>query len=104
MAFAGQKVALQKSTTKLYKGLYNLPQIDDKKAKECEFVGEFKHSYTKYRLTVRVYSTKKPLKDCEFVPLSNLCDFALSNLALKALNCSHQARKKMKLSADYNAF
>lgn len=95
VAFADEKVALQKSTTKLYKGLYNLPQIDDEKAKDYEFVGKFKHSYTKYRLTVRVYSAKtNSIKDCDLVPLSNLHDFALSNLALKALNCFHQARIK----------
>mgnify|MGYP002518853848 CR=1 FL=1 len=57
------KIAIQKSTQKLYKGLYNLPQIDDELAKKCKigakkackFIGEFKHAYTKYRLNVRVY-------------------------------------------------
>lgn len=107
VARAGDKIALQKSTQKLYKGLYNLPQIDDEFAKgfkiasmpnkTCKFIGEFKHAYTKYRLNVRVYECKinkslinspffkEHLKDCEFVSVSNLRALPLSNLAVKAL-------------------
>lgn len=86
------KIALQKSKTKLYKGLYNLPQISDEEAKNYHFIGKFKHSYTKYRLAVRVYSTEnKALKGFDFVSLSNLKLLPLSNLSLKALHCFNQA-------------
>lgn len=83
------QIALQKSTQKLYKGLYNLPQINNERAKECKFLGEFKHAYTKYRLNVRVYLAKNTHqlddKDFNFVPLSNLHAVPLSNLTVKAL-------------------
>lgn len=139
----GDKIALQKSKQKLYKGLYNLPQMQARQGfefsqkqtrnfefsnelanacefsgkqanartfdgkgqklseKELKFIGEFKHSYTKYRIKARVYELKfdenlqdlKPFKEylggllseCEFLPLKALRTLPLSNLALKAL-------------------
>lgn len=146
----GDKIALQKSKQNLYKGLYNLPQMqarqsfefshkqtrdfefsnelantcefngkqanarkfDDKGQKfsgkrlefgekELKFIGEFKHSYTKYRINARVYELEfdenlqdlKPFKEClggllsecEFLPLKVLRTLPLSNLTLKAL-------------------
>ena len=146
----GDKIALQKSRQNLYKGLYNLPQMqagqsfefsqkqtrdfefsneltnacefngeqafarkfDDKGQKfsekglefgekELKFIGEFKHSYTKYRINARVYELEfdenlqdlKPFKEClggllsecKFLPLKALRTLPLSNLALKAL-------------------
>ena len=114
--FKGE-IAVQKSTQKLYKGLYNLPQISDELTKgckigaktACKFIGEFKHAYTKYRLSVCVYECafdkraqnacgaafeqnsanlaflKECLKSCEFVSLHALRNLPLSNLAVKAL-------------------
>lgn len=146
----GEKIALQKSRQNLYKGLYNLPQMQARQSFEfshkqtrdfefsnelanaCEFngeqanarkfdakgqkfsekrlefgekalkfIGEFKHSYTKYRINARVYELEidenlqdlKPFKECldgllsecEFLPLKALRTLPLSNLALKAL-------------------
>lgn len=146
----GDKIALQKSRQNLYKGLYNLPQMQARQGfefshkqtrdfefsnelanacefngkqanahkfdgkgqkfsekrlefeeKELKFIGEFKHSYTKYRINARVYELEfdenlqdlKPFKEClggllsecEFLPLKALRTLPLSNLALKAL-------------------
>lgn len=146
----GDKIALQKSRQNLYKGLYNLPQMQARQSfefshkqtrdfefsnelanacefngeqanarkfdakgqkfsgkrlecgeKELKFIGEFKHSYTKYRINARVYELEfdenlqdlKPFKEClngllsecEFLPLKALRTLPLSNLALKAL-------------------
>lgn len=107
----GDKIALQKSKQNLYKGLYNLPQMQARQSfefsnelanacefngeqanarkfdakgqkfsgkrlecgeKELKFIGEFKHSYTKYRINARVYELEfdenlqdlKPFKEC----------------------------------------
>ena len=146
----GDKIALQKSRQNLYKGLYNLPQMQARQSfefshkqtrdfefsnelanacefngeqanartfdgkgqkssekrlefgeKELKFIGEFKHSYTKYRINARVYELEfdenlqdlKPIKEClsgllsecEFLPLKALRTLPLSNLALKAI-------------------
>jgi len=108
----GDKIALQKSKQKLYKGLYNLPQMQanthkfsEKRlefdGKEFKFIGEFKHSYTKYRINARVYELKfdergknlaqNPifkalnLQECEFIELKKLSLLPLSKLCVKAL-------------------
>ena len=89
----GAKIAVQKSTQKLYKGLYNLPQIDDELAKDCKFIGEFKHSYTKYRLSVRVYFKRvQEFEGCEFIEFEKLDLVPLSKLCIKALNIVNQAK------------
>ena len=93
IALKGNKLALQKSSEKLYKGLYNLPQISDEMTKECKFVGEFKHAYTKYRLNVKVFFQKvENMKGYEFVEFEKLNLVPLSKLCVKALNCFNQAK------------
>ncbi|TNH33765.1 A/G-specific adenine glycosylase [Campylobacter helveticus] len=81
------KFAIQKSTKKLYKGLYNFPFGEKIYLCNAKFVGEFKHTYTKYKLHIRIYHQILQKKNAkfEFKSLKELENLALSNLSLKAL-------------------
>lgn len=83
----GGKFALEKSTKKLYKGLYNFPFKEDLKPYKARFLGEFKHTYTKYKLKIKIYHQilQKENMKFEFKSLEELENLALSNLSLKAL-------------------
>ncbi|NDJ27183.1 A/G-specific adenine glycosylase [Campylobacter sp. MIT 19-121] len=86
------KIILEKSKTKLYKGLYN-PILLETKPADALYLGSFKHSYTKYKLEVKVYH--KRLKNKEkhkFIALKELDLLPLSNLCVKALKLLNQAR------------
>lgn len=85
-----KKFAIQKSQDKLYKGMYNFPFFKEgeyKLSKDMGFVGEFKHSYTKYKLNIKVYHQilNNENKNYEFKTLKELESTALSALSLKAL-------------------
>lgn len=92
MCISGGKIALIKSSASLYKGLYNFPKI----AGDVEagiltfpFIGSFRHSYTRYRLMVRVYfvSDEGYLEDgVEFFDFSKLAELPMSSMALKVLD------------------
>lgn len=90
-----------KSESKLYKGLYNLPQIPDiaqiprdvLDSGILSFIGEFKHSYTKFKIRTKVWIHKNHPKISQHLNL-NPCKIqffapnsppALSNLSKKAL-------------------
>ena len=76
--------------------------------KELKFIGEFKHSYTKYRINARVYElefdkkgknlAQNPifkalnLQECEFIELKKLSLLPLSKLCVKALQLFSPAR------------
>lgn len=140
MVRLGDKIALQKSRQNLYKGLYNLPQMQARQSfefgnelanacefngkqanartfdgkgqkfseKRLEFIGEFKHSYTKYRINARVYGlefdkksknlAQNPifkalnLQECEFIEPKKLSLLPLSKLCVKALQLFSPAR------------
>ncbi|TEY04011.1 A/G-specific adenine glycosylase [Campylobacter sp. US33a] len=83
------KFGVQKSQDKLYKGMYNFPFFKEEEIvfENAKFLGEFKHSYTKYKLNIKIYH--KILKDedinYEFKSLEELESTALSALSLKAL-------------------
>ncbi|EMQ6246332.1 A/G-specific adenine glycosylase [Campylobacter upsaliensis] len=83
----GGKFALEKSTKKLYKGLYNFPFKEDLKPSNAVFLGEFKHTYTKYKLKIKIYHQilQKENVEFEFKSLEELENLALSKLSLKAL-------------------
>lgn len=92
MCISGGKIALIKSSASLYRGLYNFPKI----AGDVEagiltfpFIGSFRHSYTRYRLMVRVYfvSDEGYLEDgVEFFDFSKLAELPMSSMALKVLD------------------
>lgn len=81
------KFAVQKSAKKLYKGLYNFPFSEALKPCKARFLGEFKHTYTKYKLNLKIYHqiAQKQSDEFEFKSLKELESLALSKLSLKAL-------------------
>lgn len=83
------KFGVQKSKEKLYNGLYNFPLLKNLQGfANTKFLGEFKHSYTKYRIIVKMYhySSVQKLNNYEFKTLEELSAMPLSALSLKALD------------------
>ncbi|MDO7253334.1 A/G-specific adenine glycosylase [Helicobacter cappadocius] len=87
------KIALAKSEISLYKGLYNFPRvvetITDEGILSFPFVGEFRHSYTRYRLKVKVYliSDMQYLQErVEFFDFRELDKLPMSSMTLKVFD------------------
>ena len=90
------RFAVQKSKQNLYKGMYNFA-FNEANAHTLEplkihFLGEFKHSYTKFGLKVKIYYQKLSAKEArmqsktsEFKSFDELEKMPLSSLSLKAL-------------------
>lgn len=77
---------LYKSKEKLYFNMYNFLEFQNEK--NAKYLGEFKHSYTKYQIKVKVYFLKTKhfkCKDCLAFSFEELENLALSKLTLKAL-------------------
>lgn len=77
------KIALKRSNQKLYKDMLILPDVEPL---EEEFVGSFKHSYTKYRLTVNLYTKNEPPQESIWVSLDDMERLPISSLTKKALS------------------
>jgi len=75
------KIALQISKERMYKDMLVLPTVDPL---EDDFLGEFKHSYTKYRLSVNLYSVKELEGEVVWIELSELANSPISSLTKKA--------------------
>jgi len=80
------KIALQKSTGKMYKGMLVLPSTDPI---EENLLTTYKHSYTKYRLTVHLYKVEEleddemiwvNIKDIDAMPISTLTKKGLEKI------------------------
>jgi len=76
------KIALQISQERMYKDMLILPTVDPI---EEQFIGEFKHSYTKYRLSVKLYEIESLEGDFIWIDLQKLKDAPISSLTKKAL-------------------
>lgn len=76
------KIALLQSQTNLYKGLLVLPDIEPI---EEDFIGSFKHSYTKYKLQVNLYRTSEYDKQSTWLSFEELADAPISSMTKKAL-------------------
>ncbi|WP_457743736.1 A/G-specific adenine glycosylase [Sulfurimonas sp.] len=79
------KVALKISQDKLYKGMLVLPSVDPL---EENFYREFRHSYTKYRLSVKLYKVddlQEKQEELIWLDLDKLEDAPISSLTKKAL-------------------
>jgi len=76
------KIALTISQEKLYKGMLVLPSIDPI---EENFIASFKHSYTKYRLTVNLYNVDAITDEVVWVELEELKNAPISSLTKKAI-------------------
>ncbi len=88
------KVALTQSKEKLYNSMYLPP----KAITQDEYFATFKHSYTKYNLTIKLYH-EKPKEMCEFIEISKLSSIPLASLTKKAIQAwqSHLQKKPFAL-------
>jgi len=77
-----KRVALVKTEGSMYKGMLSLPQIDPI---EEHYITHFKHSYTKYRLTVKLYNLDEAPAHAEFISLSKMKSAPISSLVHKAI-------------------
>lgn len=77
-----KKLALIKSEEKLYKGLYILPSAEPL---EENLLGSFKHSYTKYRITVFLYKVQDISSKVEWFSYEELLQAPISSLTKKSL-------------------
>jgi A/G-specific adenine glycosylase len=77
------KLALVPSQSNMYQHMLELPNIDPI---EDDFIGTFKHSYTKYRLTIKLFHTSSiPHEDITWVLLDSLESLPISSLTKKAI-------------------
>jgi len=76
------KIALKKSQKNLYKGLLVLPDVEPI---DEDFIGSFKHSYTKYRLLVNLYKNESYDEDNIWLSFENIHEAPISTLTKKAL-------------------
>ena len=76
-----EKIALQISQERMYKDMLVLPSVDPD---EDAYLGEFKHSYTKYRLKVKLYLVEELSEDLVWIALNKLEDAPISSLTKKA--------------------
>lgn len=75
------KIALQVSTEKMYKDMLILPSVDPI---EENFLGKFKHSYTKYRLSVNLYEMESQEGEFVWMDLKEFKNAPISSLTKKA--------------------
>lgn len=76
------KLALTPSTGKMYKNMLELPIVDPI---EENFLGAFKHSYTKYRLNVNLFRIEEYEGEIVWIDLENFDTAPISSLTKKAL-------------------
>ena len=76
------QVALKISDTNMYKDMLVLPSVDPI---EDDFLGEYKHSYTKYRLNVKLYKVNEINEEIVWVDLDKLDEVPISSLTKKAI-------------------
>ena len=76
------KIALKQSVGRMYKGMLELPSVEPI---EEDFIAEFKHAYTKYRLTVKLYRVEQVQDDVLWFSLEHAKTVHVSSLTNKAL-------------------
>ncbi|WP_233702059.1 A/G-specific adenine glycosylase [Helicobacter enhydrae] len=83
------KISLVQSQEKLYFGLYNPIRLESTHLQNYRYLGSFKHSYTKYKITAKIYQLPVSYntqarfftqQEIQHLPLSNLCKKALQFL------------------------
>ena len=75
------KLALQVSKERMYKDMLILPSVEPL---EENFLGSFKHAYTKYRLTVNLYKMEEVQEESILLELDKLENSPISSLTKKA--------------------
>ncbi|WP_226962200.1 A/G-specific adenine glycosylase [Sulfurimonas marina] len=76
------KIALKLSHGPMYKNMLELPSVEPV---EENLIGVFKHSYTKYRLSVHLYTTEDIQDEVEWFELDKIESAPISSLTKKAL-------------------
>ncbi len=74
-----EAIALIRSQSKLYYGLYTLPKV----LPNLPAMASFSHSYTKYSIKVYLYNQKP--KEYELIPLAKIASVPINSLVKKAL-------------------
>jgi A/G-specific adenine glycosylase len=82
IAFKNGKIGLKISKGPMYKGLLELPNVEPI---EEDFLAEFKHSYTKYRLHVKLYHIEILEDEIDWFDMMELESAHISSLTRKAL-------------------
>jgi A/G-specific adenine glycosylase len=77
------KVALTPATGNMYKNMLELPTVDPI---EENYLGSFKHSYTKYRLHVKLYKMHHTVTETIWITLDELHKTPVSSLTKKAIS------------------
>jgi A/G-specific adenine glycosylase len=76
------KIGLIKSDGKMYKNMLVLPNVDPIEEK---FITSFKHAYTKYRITVKLYEIEEYYDDLIWIEINQLKDAPVASLTTKAI-------------------
>ena len=75
------KIALKLSDDNMYKDMLTLPKVEPL---EENYLGSFKHSYTKYRLDVKIYEIEELDGDIVWMDLEEFGSAPISSLTKKA--------------------
>ena len=75
------RVALQLSNDNMYKDMLVLPKVEPL---EDDFLGSFKHAYTKYRLDVKLYTVEDVEGETVWMDLEKFDEAPISSLTRKA--------------------
>ena len=75
-------IALVEASGSMYKNMLELPSIDPI---EENYIGEFKHSYTKYKLDVKLYKIEETEKDYIWTNFEKIDEKPVSSLTKKAI-------------------
>jgi len=75
------RIALKVSTERMYKDMLVLPTVDPI---EEDYLGKFKHSYTKYRLSVNLYNVEELDGEIVWIDLDKFDEAPISSLTKKA--------------------
>ncbi len=76
------KIALVETQGSMYKGMLTLPEVDPI---ENAYITSFKHTYTKYRLTVKLYRCEEVPQGAVWIAPHALHSAPLSSLVKKAI-------------------
>lgn len=75
------QIALKISTGSMYKNMLVLPEVEPI---EEQFLGKFKHAYTKYRLSVNLYKIEELDDEMVWIDIDKLENAPISSLTKKA--------------------
>jgi adenine-specific DNA glycosylase len=76
------QIALTPSSGKMYKNMLELPTVEPI---DENFIAKFKHSYTKYKLSVNLYTIEEFIDDVVWIDLDTIENQPISSLTKKAL-------------------